>query len=81
MEGDTEIAPHQIAFDLPETSTDPSLDTKQATHQDEKKVTEEVKDMRPKKGAGEYRPYCGEGHGKMIPSKFGGFWCPKCRGS
>ena len=77
MEGDTEIAPHQIAFDLPETP-EPAPQTSQEPELT-KTVQEEENKTQAKKTE-QYRPYCGEGHGKMLPSKYGGFWCPKCRG-
>lgn len=74
-DGNTEIPEHQIAFDLPEDS--PQAEPQQEDV--EVKDSQKPEEPKPLKSVDNYRPYCGEGHGKMLPSKFGGYWCPKCR--
>ncbi len=75
-DGNTETPEHQIAFDLPETH-EPISQTSQEPEL--AKTVQEEENKNQAKKTEQYRPYCGEGHGQMIPSKFGGYWCPKCR--
>jgi len=63
-----EISGEGFSIKTQNPTTNPSEKTSPKTEEE----TDEVLDKN-------YRPYCGEGHGKMIPSKFGGFWCPHCR--
>lgn len=90
-DGNTETPEYQVAFDLPEASSSPKPPesttvkipetTNQAPQEPElAKTVQEEENKNQAKKTEQYRPYCGEGHGKMIPSKFGGYWCPKCRG-
>jgi hypothetical protein len=84
MEGETEAPPKQSSFDIDGdnlTVVEPTAEQAETEDIVPKKEGQQNKSLptESKKPNENYRPYCGEGHGKMIPSKFGGFWCPHCR--